>query len=79
LKNLINKIKKFLKIERDIILIDFENRTRTYKTISYPEEGALFLKKDGKLMVLIINEYSVLGGVYNLQTVNGFFLLRYLD
>jgi hypothetical protein len=76
---MINYFKKLFNLERKVVMVDYENRIAHFTTHSYPEKDSLLiLIRNGKPEYLIVNDYTLNGDVYNLQTANGLYLLRYL-
>ena len=75
----LNYFKKLFGMERKVVMVDYENRIAYFTTTSYPEKDSmLILIRNGKPSYFIVNDYTKNGDVYNLQTVNGLYLLRYL-
>jgi len=66
-------------MKRLVLLVDEENRICSYSTRDYPEHGIMSLEKDGKTHLLMINNYSIFGEIYNLETEKGMFILKYLE
>ena len=75
---MLNFLKRFFRFKRAVIMVDYDNRVAHYTTYDYPESGALVLAAGNKSIVLPIDQFSKSGDVYNLQTVKGVYLLRYL-
>lgn len=76
---MINFFKKLFNLERKVVVVDYENHIAHFTTHSYPEKDSLLiLIRNGKPEYLIVNNFTLNGDVYNLQTVNGLYLLRYL-
>ena len=66
-------------MEHKVVMVDYENRIAYFTTYSFPEKDSLLiLKQNNRLDYVIVNEYTLNGDVYNLQTPNGLYLLRYL-
>jgi hypothetical protein len=59
--------------------VDEENRICSYNTRDYPEQGLMSLEKDGRVHLLLINNFSIFGEIYNLDTEKGMFILKYLE
>jgi hypothetical protein len=66
-------------MKRKVLLVDNENRTCSYNTRDYPEQGVMSLEKDGRTYLLLINDFSIFGEIYNLDTEKGMFVLKYLE
>lgn len=66
-------------MECKVVMVDYENRIAYFTTVCYPEKDSLLiLIQNGRPHYFIVNNYTKNGDVYNLQTVNGLYLLRYL-
>lgn len=74
-----NYVKKLLKLERHIMMVDYENRVAFFTTKDYPRLGRLFFfEKDNHYHCIMVESITMSGKVYNLQTTKGLYLLRYV-
>lgn len=78
---IINFFKKLLKIERDVYMIDKNNLIAHFSTKDYPESGSLLLRSrdnNGRLRLLVVDSYVKTDTIYNIQTPQGHFIMKYL-
>ena len=69
----------FLKLERDVVLVDYENRIGYFKTKEYPTPGNLFfVSKDNKSFNILVDNFTKNKEIYYLNTEKGLYILRYL-
>jgi hypothetical protein len=70
--------RRLFKIQRKVVMVDYDNRVAHFTTHDYPESGVLILADYNRTVVLPIDGFCKNGDVYNLQTEKGLYLLRYL-
>lgn len=74
-----NFIKKLLKLKRNVVLVDSENRIGYFTTLEYPVAGNLmFFQRDNKDFHILVDSFSRNENIYYLNTEKGLYILRYL-
>jgi hypothetical protein len=75
---MVDFFKRLFRFKRKVVMVDYDNRVAYFTTYDYPESGTLLLTDHNKSTILPIDQFSKNGDVYNLETIKGLYLLRYL-